>query len=111
MNKKKVIKFVVSLVFLLGLLCCILSVFSFETEHKVASINEFLNGNYCFFLVMRLVIYCFVGFVLFKFKITIKAKVKTEKQNDYNKLFFRTSIICVVLICFNETMLFMHLMG
>ncbi|WP_267359823.1 hypothetical protein [Gilliamella sp. B2717] len=111
MNKKKAIKFVISLFILLGLLCCIVSIFSFETEHKVASINGFLNNNYCFFLVIRLVIYCFIYFLLFKFKQMIKTKIKNEKQKDYNKLFFKTSIICVVLICFNETMLFMRFMG
>lgn len=110
-NMKKIIKISVFLIFLFGLFCCVLSVFRFDTEQKVASINEFLCSHYCFFLVMRLTIYCLACFILFKFKKTIMTKIKTEKQKTYNKFFFRASILCFVLIFFNEMMLIVRLMG
>jgi hypothetical protein len=109
MNKKKIIKLTISLIFLLGLICCILSVFSL-TERKVVSINVFLSSNYYFFLVMRLCIYCFTGFLLLKLKKMIKTKVvTTEKKIYYNRLVFRISMLCVALICFNEVMLFIKM--
>ena len=111
MNKKKIIKRIVSLIFGIVLISCIFIVFSSDTEQRVASINKFLNSNYLFFLVIRFVIYCSVGLILFKYKIAIKAKSEFQKQKYYNSLFIRTGIICVVLICFNEIMLFMRLMG
>ena len=97
---KKIIK-TVSLLFGFSLLI-LLYVFFPGTEQKVASINNFLNGNYYLFLVIRFVIYTFLICLLIKFKITIKTKVNSQ-------LFFRTSKLCFFLICFNEIMLFIRM--